>query len=106
MCLDLRREVDNRNMQLFTHRSMLPVVRCHGCSDWAHLVEEEGSSCSAGEAGGDELRAVGQDGVTAGAGEKPRATDVVQEDAAHSAAVCAADHQNRQKYYQTLSHTH
>lgn len=49
----------------------------------AHLVEEEGSPCGSSEARGDELRAVGQDGITVGAGEETSAPDVVQEDSAH-----------------------
>lgn len=48
-----------------------------------HLVEEEGSPCGSSEARGDELRAVGQDGITVGAGEETSAPDVVQEDSAH-----------------------
>lgn len=36
----------------------------------ACLVEEEDSASGSGEAGGDEFRAVGQDGVTFGAGEE------------------------------------
>lgn len=47
------------------------------------LVEQEGSSCGSGEAGGDELGAVGQDGVTVGTGEEAAPTNVIQEDTTH-----------------------
>ena len=53
---------------------------------WGYLVEEEGSASRASEAGRDELRAIGQDGVTVGTGEEARAPDVVQEDAPHVAS--------------------
>jgi len=50
---------------------------------WRYLVEEEGPARGSGEAGGDELRPVGERRVTVGAAEEPRPADVVQEDAAH-----------------------
>jgi len=48
-----------------------------------YLVEEERSAGGAGEASGDELGPVGQDGVAVGTGEEARSTNVVQEDASH-----------------------
>ena len=48
-----------------------------------YLVEEESSACGPCEASRDELRPVGQDGVTVGAGEEASSADVVQEDASH-----------------------
>lgn len=48
-----------------------------------HLIEEEGAARGSGEAGGDELGAVGQDGVTVGAGEEACPSDVIQEDPPH-----------------------
>lgn len=48
-----------------------------------YLVEEKRPARCSGEACGDELGPVGQDGVAVGAGEEARAADVVQEDAPH-----------------------
>lgn len=48
-----------------------------------YLVEEESPASSSGEAGGDELSSVGQDGVTVGTREEASPTDVVQEDTPH-----------------------
>lgn len=53
------------------------------CVLW-YLVEEEGSAGGARKSGGDELGAIGQDGITVGAREQARSANVVQEDAAHS----------------------
>lgn len=51
-----------------------------------HFVEEEGPARGTREPGADELIAVGQDGVAAGAGEQSRAANVLQEYSAHSRA--------------------
>lgn len=48
-----------------------------------YLVEQESSAGGSGEARGDELRPVGQDGVTVGAGEEASSTDMIQEDSPH-----------------------
>ena len=50
-----------------------------------YLVEEEGPAGGPGEAGRDELGAVGEDGVTVGTGEETRASNVVQKDPPHHA---------------------
>lgn len=55
----------------------LAVLQIH------HLVEQESSARGSGEACGDELGSVGQDGVTVGAGEEASPTDVIQEDTPH-----------------------
>ena len=48
-----------------------------------HLIKEEGSAGGPGEACGDELRSIGEDGVTVGTGEEACSTDVVEEDSPH-----------------------
>lgn len=55
----------------------LAVLQIH------NLVEEESPASGSGEAGGDELSSVGQDGVTVGTREEASPTDVVQEDTPH-----------------------
>lgn len=48
-----------------------------------YLIEEESSARGSGEACWNQLRPVGQDGVTVGAGEEACSANVVQEDASH-----------------------
>lgn len=55
----------------------LAVLQIH------NLVEEEGSAGGSGEACGDELSSVGQNGVTVGTGKQASPTNVIQEDSSH-----------------------
>lgn len=55
------------------------------------LVEEECPARGTGEACGDELRSVCQDGVTVSTGEETRPTNVIQKDAAHGSSKHTCD---------------
>lgn len=78
LAADVAHHVSAREHDAVLH---LAVLEVH------HLVEKEGSARGSGEARGDELGAVGQDGVAVGTGEEARPSNVVQEDAAHGQTV-------------------
>lgn len=74
LAADITHHVPPRQHDSVLH---LAVLQIH------NLVEEESPASGSGEAGGDELSSVGQDGVTVGTREEASPTDVVQEDTPH-----------------------